>query len=154
MNSGTDPVSEIAWHLGPNGLFADCYEGLSLADYRTLSAVVREHTCCRECGMQSLVDTLGFTKGGVTRIVNRLESHGLLLRGRNPDDGRVCCALPTQQGHDLADRVSRRLEERLQSVLGDMPESEREALITLLTSFAGRLQNAAAAGSASSATAQ
>lgn len=143
MSSGTDPVSEIAWHLGPNGLFAYCYEGLSLADYRTLSAVVRENACCRECGMQSLVDTLGFTKGGVTRIVNRLESRGLLLRGRNPDDGRVCCALPTKEGQELADRVSRRLEERLQTVLGDMPESERETLTALLTSFAGRLQNAA-----------
>ena len=116
-------ISELAWHLGPNGRFAGCYEGLSLPDYRALQSVVRENSCCRACGMQRLVDILGFTKGGVTRIVSRLEKQGLVVRDRISGDGRVCCVHPTEVGAAMAERISRCLSEQLEAVLESLPGS-------------------------------
>ena len=122
-NDQATVISELVWHLGPNGRFAGCYEGLSLPDYRALKSVVRESSCCRACGMQRLVDVLGFTKGGVTRIVSRLEKKGLVVRDRIAGDGRVCCVYPTDAGTALEARVSRCLSGGLEAVLEGLPAS-------------------------------
>ena len=145
VNDRAATIAELAWHLGPNGRFAGCYEGLSLPDYRTLQSVVRENSCCRACGMQRLVEILGFTKGGVTRIVSRLENRGLVVRERVPGDGRVCCVHPTGAGAALEERVSACLSARLEAVLehlpgsvsGVTPEDTLELLSALASGLAG-----------------
>lgn len=83
--------------------------------------------------MQTLIERLGFTKGGITRVVDRLEKRALIERQRLPGDGRVCCCLPTDTGIALAAEISRSLEDRLDTLLSDLPASERTATLQALS---------------------
>jgi DNA-binding MarR family transcriptional regulator len=49
------------------------------------------------------------TQGGVSRLVARLESRGLVRRSADPEDGRATCLALTEQGSELQRTVGRRL---------------------------------------------
>lgn len=136
-----DVITDLAWHCSPNGRFADSYEGLSLADYRTLKIAAGEQRCCRECSMQLLINSLGFTKGGVTRIVDRLERRGLVNRCRLAEDGRVCCVLLTDAGREKFERIESALRSRIEAVLERLPADRRETLRAALPDLLAEIKN-------------
>ncbi len=123
-----DVLTDLAWHCSPNGQFSDCYEGLSLADYRTLKIAAGEQRCDRECSMQLLITSLGFTKGGVTRIVDRLENQGLVDRCRLAEDGRICCVLLTESGRETFERIESTLRTRIEAALERLPKRHSATL--------------------------
>jgi DNA-binding MarR family transcriptional regulator len=70
-----------------------------LAWYDVLWAVRRAPR--REARMAGLADGLTLSRGGVTKLVDRLESAGLLRRRRAEDDGRGFYAVLTGEGEEM-----------------------------------------------------
>src|ERR671930_145075 len=59
----------------------------------------------RHVRMAELADGLTLSRGGVTKLVDRLESAGLLRRERAEDDGRGFYAALTDAGEEMLRRV-------------------------------------------------
>jgi DNA-binding MarR family transcriptional regulator len=54
-------------------------------------------------GMTELANRILSSKSGLTRVIDRMETAGLVRRERPPEDRRVVKVLLTQQGHDTLD---------------------------------------------------
>ena len=74
-----------------------------LAWYDMLWAVRRAPG--RQVRMAELADGLTLSRGGVTKLVDRLESEGLLRRERAEDDGRGYYAVLTDAGENMLRRM-------------------------------------------------
>ena len=55
---------------------------------------------------QALAESLLLSRSGVTRLVDRMVSAGLVCREASPEDRRVSYVTMTQQGRDALDRAS------------------------------------------------
>jgi MarR family 2-MHQ and catechol resistance regulon transcriptional repressor len=108
-------IREITWSFGARGLKGEC--------------------CGDLCSMQEIAKDLGFTKGGATRIVNRLEKKGYIERQRSSEDGRVCCVKVTSPGSLLVKSVSRENEERIERIMFEIDPGMQEVIKTALRSF-------------------
>lgn len=109
-----------------------------LAWYDVLWAVRREPG--KQVRMAELADGLTLSRGGVTKLVDRLESAGLLRRERAEDDGRGFYAALTADGDKMLRRMwpvyARALQETFVDAL-----SEKDATV-----IAGALTAAAQSG--------
>ena len=85
--------------------------------------------------MQDIAKDLGFTKGGATRVVNRLEKKGYIRRQRSPEDGRVCCVDVTPQGSMLVKTVSQDKEEHIKLIMSRIDPAMQDIIKTALRSF-------------------
>jgi DNA-binding MarR family transcriptional regulator len=74
-----------------------------LAWYDVLWAVRRAPG--RQARMAELADGLTLSRGGVTKLVDRLEAAGLLRRERTEDDGRGFYAVLTDDGERMLRRM-------------------------------------------------
>ena len=132
-------IRDITWNFGARGLKGECCGDLSQPEYRAL-CLASEH---QNCSMQDIAKDLGFTKGGATRVVDRLEKKGYIRRQRHPEDGRVCCVDVTLQGSMLVNSVSRDKEEHIRRIMARIDPAMQEIIKTALRSFvqAIRLEN-------------
>ena len=77
----------------------------------------------REARMADLADGLTLSRGGATKLVDRLESAGLLRRRRAEDDGRGFYAVLTGEGEEMLRKMwavySRVLRDTLVESLGE-----------------------------------
>ena len=83
--------------------------GLSEADYEVLSTLSErpEHTST----LREQAEKMGWSRSRLSRHATRMESRGLLRRAPEPDDGRGCFLILTEQGLDtLADAAPAHLE--------------------------------------------
>ncbi|MGO8687898.1 MAG: MarR family winged helix-turn-helix transcriptional regulator [Candidatus Dormibacteria bacterium] len=71
-------------------------EGLPLAWYEVL--LVLDHAPEGALRLQRLMDTVLMTKSGVSRLVDRMETAGLVARSGCPSDRRGAFAVITEQG--------------------------------------------------------
>ncbi len=69
---------------------------LPLSSYEVL--ITLESAPNRKCRMAELADSVLLSRSGMTRLVDRLEQHGLLVRDTCTDDGRGCFAVLTDKG--------------------------------------------------------
>src|SRR5215467_14618184 len=94
------PEEFLAWR----GLIRLRREGLpSLADYGVLITLVTEPTLrlrMTELGVRRML-----TPSGITRVVDRLEAHGLVRREPDPADGRAAFAVLTRPGLEALRRA-------------------------------------------------
>ena len=124
-------IREINWNFGARGIKGECCGDLSQPEYRAL-CLASEH---QKCSMQDIAKDLGFTKGGATRVVNRLEKKGYIMRQRHPEDGRMCCVSVTLQGSMLVKRVSQDKEEHIKRIMGRIDPGMQDIIKTALHSF-------------------
>src|SRR5829696_5186657 len=54
----------------------------------------------------------------VTRLLDRMEAHGLIRRDRTPEDRRIVIARITDRGLEIANRIDAPLHQLLQRTLG------------------------------------
>jgi DNA-binding MarR family transcriptional regulator len=80
----------------------------------------------RQARMAELADGLTLSRGGVTKLVDRLEGAGLLRRARAEDDGRGLYAVLTDDGERMLRRMWPVYARVLRETFVD-PLSEREA---------------------------
>jgi DNA-binding MarR family transcriptional regulator len=81
--------------------------------------------------LDQLRRVLGLTPSGAVRLVDRLAEAGLVTRGPG-GDGRSRSVVLTEQGREVAERVSAARVAALGDVLEDLSPTEREVLHTLM----------------------
>lgn len=91
-----------------------------------------------------LAAELGMTASSVTRLADRLEASGLLIRGTDPRNRSIVTLEVTGAGLDLVARAVERRHELLAAVLGRMTPAEREDAARIAGRFAGLAADAAA----------
>jgi len=111
-----DSLQEIAWHFGSHGINGECCGDLSFVEYKALKNVYEKN----ELSVQEIGNALHFTKSGATRIVNRLEEKGYLIRKQSLSDGRVCCLEITLKGKEAIKEISQKYTLYLEDVLKEV----------------------------------
>src|SRR3954464_7027412 len=76
---------------------------LPLSSYEVL--ITLESAPNRKRRMAELADSVLLSRSGMTRLVDRLERDGLLVRATCTDDGRGCYAVLTDKGSELLARA-------------------------------------------------
>ena len=99
-----------------------------LAWYDLLWAVRRAPG--RQVRMAELADGLTLSRGGVTKLVDRLEAAGLLRRARAKDDGRGFYAVLTDAGEEMLRRMWPVYARTLRETFVDTVSSEEAAVIS------------------------
>ncbi len=82
--------------------------------------------------MGSLAEQVSLTTGGVTRLIDRMESAGLVARVPCPTDRRVAYAALTDAGRAKLDEAAPVHAANLRSVFAAFSNEERRTLDTLL----------------------
>jgi DNA-binding MarR family transcriptional regulator len=82
--------------------------------------------------MQHLAQALGFTKGGATRVVDRLEKKQMVKRVRSTEDGRVCCVQITTSGEEMLRRVNETAYQQVAQILDRLDPGMQQVLRTAL----------------------
>jgi DNA-binding MarR family transcriptional regulator len=80
---------------------AEC--GLGLSDYTAIETL--SEAPGSEMRMTELALACGVSVSGITRIVNRLEGEGLMLRAHSPGDARGTVAVLTEAGRGSLERA-------------------------------------------------
>ena len=125
-------LAEIIWELGARGLDGVCCAGLSLVEHRALGTL----DGASHCTVQTLGDGASLTKSGATRLVDRLEERGMLVRERSADDGRVCCVVVTPAGRLELKEANEAFAARLEGLLSRLPAEQRTQLRQTLPALA------------------
>lgn len=112
-------LQEIAWNFGDHGFNGECCEDLSLVEFMALKRAYEN----KSFSVQEIGTSLNFTKSGATRVIDRLENKGYVIRERTPTDGRVCCITVTDKGFNILMRVTKKNTEYLEKAFKNM-ESE------------------------------
>lgn len=86
--------------------------------------------------VQKLADTIGFTKGAVSKIVVRLEEKNLVTRTASPEDGRAQVLRTTARGHKLIPLLAAEADENDKDTFGFLPEKKRDELMKTLKEIA------------------
>jgi DNA-binding MarR family transcriptional regulator len=81
--------------------------------------------------MSDLAGSLGLAESTTTRLVDRLETAGLVRRGTSPSDRRCVVAGLTSEGRRVAEHVRRERREFLTEILKALPQKERAELVEL-----------------------
>lgn len=106
-------LQEIAWYFGSHGINGECCDDLSYVEFMALKRINGNiHFSIQEIG-----NALNFTKSGATRIVNRLENKGYVVRENSSVDGRICCVSITTKGMEAISRIKENYTAYLEEVL-------------------------------------
>jgi DNA-binding MarR family transcriptional regulator len=114
---------------------------------RVLNRVGPDEVCCesltpRQCGiLRTLVDKQGarlsdlaaescITPSAMTRVLERLEAHGLIQRVRGAsEDGRAAVVAITERGRALRGRIDQLMLDRTRTILKGIPAGFRPQLL-------------------------
>jgi DNA-binding MarR family transcriptional regulator len=111
-------------------------QDLSPAQYNTLRILRGAEPEALTCG--EIGDRLVSPGPDVTRLLDRLETRGLVLRVRDEEDRRVVRARITEQGLALLARLDGPVEEALRRILGHLGAERLQTLIGLLEQARGK----------------
>lgn len=127
---------EIAWHFGPKGLNGECCDNLTMPEFIALDKV----STTPDCPVQDVGYSLGFTKSGATRIVNRLEKKGYVEKVRSFEDARVCCVQITKKGEQMLEFGNSRYMEQFNELALKMPSHSLADVVSVVTAMAKAIQ--------------
>ncbi len=127
---------EIAWYFGPKGLNGECCENLTMPEFIALDKI----STTTNCAVQDVGYSLGFTKSGATRIVNRLEKKGYVQKLKSHEDARICCVEITKSGERVLSSANSRYMEQFHAIAEKMPEYTVAETVKLLTAMANALK--------------
>jgi DNA-binding MarR family transcriptional regulator len=103
--------------------------GLGLSDFAAL------HHLSEAPGARlrrvDLARRLALTPSGVTRLLGPLERRGIVTREQDGNDARATYAVLTRSGKALVKDAAATVTSIAQSVLGSLPEKDREAFAKL-----------------------
>jgi len=84
------------------------------------------------CGVQELRERLGLDSGYLSRVLRRLEEHGLVEVSADPDDRRRRTVTPTAAGRDAWRTLDERSEELAARLLAPLTARQRDRLTEAL----------------------
>lgn len=123
---------EIAWYFGPRGLNGKCCDNLTMAEFKALDEIAST----RNCAVQEIGYSLGFTKSGATRIVNRIERKGYVEKIKCSGDARVCCVRITKSGEQVLLIAKERYMESLHNIVSKMKGHSLDEVAAVLAAMA------------------
>jgi DNA-binding MarR family transcriptional regulator len=147
LDTGLDPVRMAAWRAFISAATRSTAQltqelqdetGMPLSWYEVL--VHLSEAADRRLRMQELADRVLLSQSGLTRLVDRLQSEGLVERERCPSDGRGTFAALTEQGFAALERAYPTHLRGVRSVFADLL-SDEEA--TQLAEVLARVADAA-----------
>lgn len=104
---------------------------LQRADFSVLAALRREgEPCC--LSPTELYQSMLFSSGGLTKVLNRMTKSGLIERIDNPEDKRSKLVQLTGKGKALIDKVIQELHNLEQNRISVLSEQEQQQLNALL----------------------
>ncbi|MBI1417772.1 MAG: MarR family transcriptional regulator [Limimaricola sp.] len=106
-------------------------QGLSPVERRALVQVLDA-----PCASGELARRVGLTRAGVTALIDRLETRGLVLRQPDPADRRKIYIAPTEGARSLIDTAEEPLRTALARLASEMTKDERKAVTRFLTAMA------------------
>lgn len=109
-------IQELSWHFGNHGFNGECCGDLSLVEFMALKKVQESN----EITIQEVGNTINFTKSGASKIIDRLENKGHVVRMNSPIDGRVCCVLTTEKGKKTVAGIIENYTSYLDNVLKEI----------------------------------
>jgi len=116
------------WNAVDARLRADC--GLLLSEFEPMQVVSRR-TACR---VQDIAEELSITRGGVSKIVDRIQAAGHCRRRPNPEDKRSSLIELTRAGSRLLATATASFEDELHDRLGSaVPAAALQQFATTLT---------------------
>ena len=124
-------VSRLARHLDLARRSAFSRHDLETWEFDVLSALRRAGAPYRLSPGALLTLTL-VTSGTMTNRIDRLEAKGLVERQPSPDDRRGVLVQLTAAGLERVDAAFAALLDTERTLLGELPESDRTALVDLL----------------------
>jgi len=104
--------------------------GLPQAQYnalRILRGADRSGLACREIGERMVTHD-----PDITRLLDRLEARGLIMRSREKADRRVITARITSEGMSILEQLDQPIEQVLKRRLGHLGKKQLRLLIELL----------------------
>jgi DNA-binding MarR family transcriptional regulator len=118
------------------------WHGTSMAHFVVLSQLVEGDGL----PMTTLARTLDVSLPSMTGIADRMASHGLVERVRDPDDRRVVRCRLTSAGRERLAVVESMQRDRITCVLGHLSVRQLERLEVSLSDLAGAFASAEACG--------
>ncbi len=93
-----------------------------------------------------LQKSLGFTAGGVSRRLDRMEEAGLVKRIRDPKDARAWMAKLTRKGRELSVKIRAQRSPKLEAAYGELSADEWQVLASLLKRVSRSMHSLATEG--------
>ncbi len=109
-------------------------------DLDALVALMRSEHDGEDCTPSRLANELGITRAAATALIDRLEGAGHAERYRSGTDRRQVLVSMTDKAHREAYRMFAPMGDRLQALVDDMSEVERDAVSRFLTEAASIME--------------
>lgn len=138
-----DPMTDLGWLLvtGRNRLLAEVDNEMAPFD---LTAAQCGVVLCvargRAATPAELCDILDYDRGAMTRLLNRMEAKGILVRLPNPEDRRGLIIELTEKGKALFPLLQPRIDAVYAKALGNLNPAEAKVLVSLLCRVVGNLE--------------
>ncbi len=111
-----DLIQELSWYFGNQGFSGKCCGNLSLVEFTALKHLsIKNIASVQEIGV-----SLNISKSGASKIIDRLEADGLVLREKSTVDGRVCCVAITKEGVNMASKITDTYSSYVNEALRDL----------------------------------
>ena len=118
-----DALVTLSHHFSTTCCESSHCEEFTLIDYLALRSIQNQP----ECSIQTVGQSLGFTKSGATRVIKRLEARNMISICVNPDDSRIKCLSLTELAENCLQSVVSIQEKRLDKLLQKMePETAKQ----------------------------
>lgn len=121
-------LQDISWEFGSRRFDTDACGNLTYVEYMTLKQIAH----CTEIPALALATRMGITKGGMSKIINRLEQKGYVRRERNKNDGRVCCVVPNREAKTILKQCEQHYSETLSHLLQEADSHQIDMLRSAL----------------------
>lgn len=130
-----EPRSDLGWLLvtGRNRLLAKLDHALAPLDLTAAQSGVL-HGIARGIATTpaTLCQLLDYDRGAMTRLLDRMEAKGLLVRLPNPADRRAIILELTAKGHSLYPKMQPKIDAVFDQALRDLDPDQAKTLVALL----------------------
>lgn len=132
-------VQEISWNFGSQGLNGECCGDLSFVEFMALKRIYEIDNIT----IQEIGNALNITKGGASKIIDRIEAKGYASRETSPVDGRVCCVKLTEKGACVLKDIVDKYTTYVASILSEYEQDEIERVKSALKILDGAIHKKA-----------
>lgn len=108
--------------------------GVTVAEW----VVLRELWDARECRPGELAESLGLTRGAISKLVDRLVAKNLIARSAETADRRAHRLKLTQQGLRLVPRLAKLADQNDAEFFGHLSDAQRAGLVALMQELVTR----------------
>lgn len=131
-----DSLLTLSHHFSSTCCDGNHCEEFSLIDYLALRSIQNQP----HCSIQTVGQTLGFTKSGATRVIKRLEARALVSICVSPEDSRIKCLSLTTLAEECLDKTATYQAEKINGLLNKMEPETRQQLLNGLQALTQHLK--------------